>query len=50
MVGKLNPDGRFDVVWRSISPIKPSVWSRYIPVAPGNTELVAINFRTEDHA
>ena len=31
MIGKLNPDGRFDVVWRSISPIKASVWSRYIP-------------------
>ena len=22
MIGKLNPDGRFDVVWRSINPIK----------------------------
>ena len=31
MIGKLNPDGRFDVVWRSINPIKASVWSRYIP-------------------
>jgi urea transport system substrate-binding protein len=31
MVGKLNPAGTFDVVWRSINPIKASVWSRYIP-------------------
>jgi urea transport system substrate-binding protein len=31
MIGKLNPAGSFDVVWRSINPIKASVWSRYIP-------------------
>ena len=31
MIGKLGLDGRFDVVWRSINPIKASVWSRYIP-------------------
>jgi urea transport system substrate-binding protein len=31
MIGKLNPTGSFDVVWRSINPIKASVWSRYIP-------------------
>jgi urea transport system substrate-binding protein len=31
MIGKLNPAGTFDVVWRSINPIKASVWSRYIP-------------------
>jgi urea transport system substrate-binding protein len=31
MVGKLNPMGTFDVVWRSINPIKASVWNRYIP-------------------
>ena len=31
MIGRLNPAGTFDVVWRSINPIKPSVWSRYIP-------------------
>ena len=33
MVGKLNPAGTFDVVWRSINPIKASVWSRYFPRA-----------------
>jgi urea transport system substrate-binding protein len=31
MIGKLNPMGSFDVVWRSINPIKASVWSRHIP-------------------
>jgi urea transport system substrate-binding protein len=31
MIGKLQASGIFDVVWRSISPIKASVWSRYLP-------------------
>jgi urea transport system substrate-binding protein len=31
MIGKLNPMGSFDVIWRSINPIKASVWSRYLP-------------------
>jgi urea transport system substrate-binding protein len=31
MIGKLNPTGTFKVVWRSMNPIKASVWSRYIP-------------------
>ena len=31
MIGKINSSGSFDVVWRSINPIKASVWSRYIP-------------------
>jgi urea transport system substrate-binding protein len=31
MIGKLEASGNFDVVWRSISPIKASVWSRYLP-------------------
>ena len=31
MIGKINSAGTFDVVWRSINPIKASVWSRYIP-------------------
>jgi urea transport system substrate-binding protein len=31
MIGKLNSTRTFDVVWRSINPIKPSVWSRYLP-------------------
>jgi urea transport system substrate-binding protein len=31
MIGRLDASGSFDVVWRSISPIKASVWSRYLP-------------------
>lgn len=31
MIGKLDASGTFDVVWRSISPIKASVFSRYLP-------------------
>ena len=31
MIGKLDASGSFDVVWRSTSPIKASVWSRYLP-------------------
>src|SRR6267142_1838228 len=31
MIGRINSAGAFDVVWRSINPIKASVWSRYIP-------------------
>ena len=31
MIGKINSSGTFDVVWRSINPIKASVWSRYVP-------------------
>jgi hypothetical protein len=31
MVGKLDTTATFNVVWRSISPIKASVWSRFLP-------------------
>jgi len=31
MIGVLDTSGTFDVVWRSISPIRTSVWSRYLP-------------------
>src|SRR5450755_4418655 len=31
MIGRLEASGTFDVVWRSINPIKASVWSRYLP-------------------
>jgi urea transport system substrate-binding protein len=31
MIGRLDASGSFDVVWRSISPIKASVWSKYLP-------------------
>jgi urea transport system substrate-binding protein len=31
MIGKLDASGTFEVVWRSINPIKASAWSRYLP-------------------
>jgi urea transport system substrate-binding protein len=31
VIGKLEASGIFEVVWRSMSPIKASVWSRYLP-------------------
>jgi urea transport system substrate-binding protein len=31
MIGKLDASGRFEIVWRSINPIKASAWSRYLP-------------------
>ena len=31
MIAKLDASGTFDVVWRSINPIKASAWSRYLP-------------------
>ena len=33
IIGKLEASGTVDVVWRSINPIKASVWSRYLPVS-----------------
>jgi ABC-type branched-subunit amino acid transport system substrate-binding protein len=37
MIGKLDASGTYDVVWRSISPIKASVWSRYLPESAKRT-------------
>jgi urea transport system substrate-binding protein len=31
MIGKITPSGTFDVVWRSINPVRAAAWSRYIP-------------------
>ncbi|MDB5516473.1 MAG: substrate-binding protein [Tardiphaga sp.] len=31
MIGKLNPLGRFDIVWQSVSPMRADAWSKYIP-------------------
>jgi urea transport system substrate-binding protein len=31
MIGKLNPRGRFDIVWQSVSPVRADVWSKHIP-------------------
>jgi urea transport system substrate-binding protein len=37
MIGKLDASGTYDVVWRSASPIKASVWSRYLPESAKRT-------------
>jgi urea transport system substrate-binding protein len=37
MIGKLEASGAFEVVWRSISPIEASVWSRYLPESAKRT-------------
>jgi urea transport system substrate-binding protein len=37
MIGKLDASGTFQVVWRSISPIKASAWSGYLPESAKRT-------------
>jgi urea transport system substrate-binding protein len=37
MIGKLQATGTFEVIWQSISPIKASVWSRYLPESAKRT-------------
>jgi urea transport system substrate-binding protein len=31
MIGKINASGTFDVIWRSINPVRADAWSKYIP-------------------
>jgi ABC-type branched-subunit amino acid transport system substrate-binding protein len=31
MIGKINSSGTFDVIWRSVNPVRADAWSRYIP-------------------
>jgi len=31
MIGKIDALGRFDVIWRSINPVRADAWSKYIP-------------------
>jgi urea transport system substrate-binding protein len=31
MIGRINSAGSFDVIWRSINPIRADAWSRYLP-------------------
>ncbi|WP_165124353.1 transporter substrate-binding protein [Bradyrhizobium sp. 6(2017)] len=45
MIGKLDASGSFDVVWRSISPIKASVWSRYLPENAKRTADISLGLR-----
>ena len=37
MIGKINSTGTFDVIWRSINPIRADAWSRYIPESAKRT-------------
>jgi urea transport system substrate-binding protein len=37
MIGKLDASGTFEVVWQSISPIKASVFTRYLPESAKRT-------------
>jgi urea transport system substrate-binding protein len=37
MIARLDASGTFEVVWRSINPIKASVWSRYLPESAKRT-------------
>jgi urea transport system substrate-binding protein len=31
MIGKIDPSGRFDLIWQSINPIRADTWSKYLP-------------------
>ncbi len=31
MIGKISSSGTFDVIWRSINPVRADAWSKYIP-------------------
>jgi urea transport system substrate-binding protein len=31
MIGKIDALGRFNVIWRSINPVRADAWSKYIP-------------------
>ena len=31
MIGKINLSGTFDVIWKSINPVRADAWSRYLP-------------------
>ena len=37
MIGKINSSGTFDVIWRSINPVRADAWSRYIPESTKRT-------------
>ena len=37
MIGKINSSGTFDVIWRSINPVRADAWSRYIPESTRRT-------------
>jgi urea transport system substrate-binding protein len=37
MIGKIDARGRFDVIWRSINPVRADAWSKYIPDSASRT-------------
>jgi urea transport system substrate-binding protein len=37
MIGRINAQGQFDVIWQSINPIQGDAWSKYIPETAGRT-------------
>jgi urea transport system substrate-binding protein len=37
MIGKINSSGTFDVIWRSINPVRADAWSRFIPESTRRT-------------
>jgi urea transport system substrate-binding protein len=37
MVGKINAQGQFDLIWQSINPIEGDAWSKYFPESAGRT-------------
>src|SRR4029078_5628704 len=37
MIGKINSSRTFDIIWRSINPVRADAWSRYIPDSANRT-------------
>jgi urea transport system substrate-binding protein len=37
MIGKINANGQFEVIWQSINPIRADPWSKYIPESAKRT-------------
>jgi urea transport system substrate-binding protein len=37
MIGKINSSGTFNVIWRSINPVRADAWSKYIPDSANRT-------------
>jgi urea transport system substrate-binding protein len=37
VIGRIDAQGQFDVIWQSIKPIQGDAWSRYIPQTAGRT-------------
>ena len=33
MIGEIQPDGQFQIVWQTTGPIKADAWSKFMPVS-----------------